>query len=343
MKIIVDAMGGDGAPEMIVKGAADAAAEYGVDVVLTGGGEDILRCLEKLGYSDLPRGIEIANATEVVRMDDDPSVVVRGKKDSSMSVGLRMLADGQGDAFVSAGSTGALLSGATLIVKRVQGIRRAALAPVLPGAARGFILIDGGANVECTREYLLQFAFMGSYYAEHVRGVSNPRVALLNNGAEETKGTELIKSAFKELKRAGDGGAFTFVGNVEAKDVFFDACDVLVCDGFSGNVLLKSIEGMASFLMRELKDVYTGGTMMKLSGQLARKRIMELKSRFDPDNVGGTALLGISKPVIKAHGSSNDVAVRNAINQARIAAEANIADKLRKNIQLMGLGEDKEP
>ncbi|MDR2356735.1 MAG: phosphate acyltransferase PlsX [Oscillospiraceae bacterium] len=342
MKIIVDAMGGDNAPEMIVKGAADAAREYGVDIVLTGGGEDILRRLEKLGYSDLPKGIEIAGATEVVRMDDDPSVVVRGKKDSSMSVGLRMLADGHGDAFVSAGSTGALLSGATLIVKRVQGIRRAALAPFVPGATGGFVLIDGGANVECTREYLVQFAFMGSYYAESVRGISNPRVALLNNGSEETKGTELVKSAYEALKAAGDGGAITFVGNVEAKDVFFDVCDVLVCDGFSGNIFLKSIEGMARFLMRELKEMYSGGTMLKLSGQFARKRLMELKARFDPDNVGGTALLGISKPVIKAHGSSNDVALRNAINQARIAAEANVADKLRKNMRLMGIGEGRE-
>ncbi|MDR1588581.1 MAG: phosphate acyltransferase PlsX [Oscillospiraceae bacterium] len=343
MKIIVDAMGGDGAPEAIVKGAADAAAEYGAEIVLTGSGEEILRCLERLGYSDLPRGIEIANATEVVLMDDDPSVVVRGKKDSSMAVGLRMLADGQGDAFVSAGSTGALLSGATLIVKRVRGIRRAALAPFVPDASGGFVLIDGGANVECTREYMLQFAFMGSYYAENVKGIKNPRVALLNNGSEETKGTELLKGAFKALRSAGDSGAITFVGNVEAKDVFFGACDVLVCDGFSGNILLKSIEGMARFLLRELKEVYTGGTVLKLSGQLVRKRLMELKARFDPDNIGGTALLGISKPVIKAHGSSGDVAIRNAINQARITIQADIAGKLSKNIQFMGIGGDAEP
>jgi glycerol-3-phosphate acyltransferase PlsX len=269
-------------------------------------------------------------------MEDDPATAVRDKKDSSMTVGLRMLADGQGDAFVSAGSTGALLSGATLIVKRVRGIRRAAVAPFIPRTTGGFVLIDGGANVECTVQYLLQFAFMGSYYAENVRGIRNPRVGLLNNGAEDTKGTPLLKSAFQALKAAGERGSLSFVGNIEAKDVFADTCDVLVCDGFSGNILLKAIEGTAGFILRELRDVFMGGAMSKLSGQLVRKRIMELKSRFDPDIVGGTALLGISKPVVKAHGSSNDVAVRNAIGQARAAVDADIASKLMANIGLMG-------
>ncbi|MDR2665805.1 MAG: phosphate acyltransferase PlsX [Oscillospiraceae bacterium] len=336
MKIIVDAKGGDNAPEMIVRGAAAAAASDGVEVVLTGDGEELLRCLEKLGYADLPRGLEIANATEVIGMEDDPATAVRDKKDSSMAVGLRMLADGQGDAFVSAGSTGALLSGATLIVKRVRGIRRAAVAPFIPRSSGGFVLIDGGANVECTVQYLLQFAYMGSYYAETVRGIRNPRVGLLNNGAEDTKGTPLLRSAFQALRTAGERGGILFVGNVEAKDVFADSCDVLVCDGFSGNVLLKAIEGTAGFILRELRDVFMGGAMSKLSGQLVRRRITELKSRFDPDLVGGTALLGISKPVVKAHGSSNDIAIRNAIGQACAAVKADITKKLMANIALMG-------
>jgi glycerol-3-phosphate acyltransferase PlsX len=260
---------------------------------------------------------------------------VREKKDSSMTVGLRMLADGQGGAFVSAGSTGALLAGATLIVKRVRGIRRAALAPFIPHSTGGFVLIDGGANTECTLDQLVQFAFMGSYYAEYVRGVKNPRVGLLCNGAEDTKGTQLIKSVFGELKRADGKGDIRFAGNIEAKDVFSGVCDVLVCDGFSGNILLKAIEGTASYLMREIKEIYHSGAAAKLAGRLVKKELTGLRDRLNPDNVGGVALLGISKPCVKAHGSSGAAAVRGAIRQAVLAAEANVAEKLLANMSLM--------
>ena len=249
MKIIVDAMGGDNAPDEIVKGALDAAQAQNVDVVLVGRGEDILRVIERLGMKELPRGIEIVNASEVIEMEDDPAIAVRVKKDSSLAVAMNLLRDGRGDALVSAGSTGALLSGATLIVKRVRGVRRAALAPVIPNAKKGFVLIDCGANSDCNPEYLLQFAFMGAFYAEDTLKIEKARVGLLNNGAERTKGTELQLGTYKLLEIAGNEGYLNFVGNVEAKDAINGACDVLVCDGFTGNALLKSIEGTAGFIM----------------------------------------------------------------------------------------------
>ncbi|MDR0491982.1 MAG: phosphate acyltransferase PlsX, partial [Oscillospiraceae bacterium] len=237
MRIIIDAMGGDNAPGDIVKGALGAVLEHGVDIALVGRGEDILRSLESLGQKELPRGVEIVNASEIIGMEDDPANAVRVKKDASLTVALNLLRDGQGDALVSAGSTGAILSGATLIVKRVRGIRRAALAPLVPNKnGGGFVIIDSGANTECTAEYLLQFAFMGSFYAEDILKVTRPRVGLLNNGTERTKGTQLQFDAYGLLEKAGHDGDINYVGNIEAKEAMLGACDVLVCDGFSGNV-----------------------------------------------------------------------------------------------------------
>ena len=339
MKIIVDAMGGDNAPEEIVKGAVMAAREHGQEIVLTGRGEDILRCIDKMGLKELPRGVEIVNASEVIEVEDDPANVIRQKKDSSLTVALNLLRDGRGDALVSAGSTGAILSGATLIVKRVRGIRRAALAPFIPNSAGGFILIDCGANVECTPEYLLQFAFMGSYYAEDFLKLSSPRVGLLNNGTERTKGAQLQLEAYDLLEKAGQDGYLNFVGNVEAKDAMSGVCDVLVSDGFTGNVLLKSLEGGVSFIMSELKTIYETSFLTKISALLIKKRLRGLKTRLDPDKVGGTMMLGISKPVIKAHGSSNAVAVCSAIRQAACAADGGAALKLQENIDRMKIDE----
>ena len=252
MRIIVDAMGGDNAPVEIIKGSVMAAEELGLEVVLTGRGEEILRCLGELGYKDLPRGIEVANASEVVLVEDDPANVIRTKKDSSLVVGLRLLRDGGGDAFVSAGSTGAVLSGATLIVKRIHGIRRAALAPIIPSSTGGSLLVDCGANVECTPEYLLQFAYMGSFYMKKVKGIENPRVGLVNNGTERTKGPALQRETWQLLNAAGEAGRINFIGNIEGREVLLGGCDVAVSDGFSGNVMLKGAEGMGLLILQAL-------------------------------------------------------------------------------------------
>jgi len=328
-------MGGDNAPDEIVKGALAAVRENELEVVLAGRGEDILRVIEKMGLRELPRGVEIVNASEVIGIDDDPTNAIRQKKDSSLTVALNLLRDGRGDALVSAGSTGALLSGATLLVKRVNGLRRAALAPVIPSRTGSFILIDCGANVECTAEYLLQFAFMGSYYAEDVLKLKSPRVGLLNNGAERTKGTPLQLEVYELLEKAGREGHLNFVGNVEANEAMRGGCDVLVCDGFTGNILLKAIEGTASLIMSELKALYTKNFVTKLSAVLMRGHLRGLGERLNPDNIGGTMLIGIMKPVIKAHGSSNAVAITNAIRQAARAVDADTASRLQMNIERM--------
>ena len=337
MKIIVDAMGGDNAPDEIVLGAVNAARESGYEITLVGRGEDILRVFVLLGIKGIPAGFEIVNASEVIEIDEDPATAIRMKKDSSLTVGLTLLRDGRGDALVSAGSTGALLSGATLIVKRVRGIRRAALAPFIPSSSGGFILIDCGANTECSPEYLLQFAYMGSFYAEDVLKVKSPRVGLLNNGAESTKGTSLQIETYKLLKTT----ELNFIGNVEAKDAMKGACDVLVCDGFTGNIFLKTVEGAASLIMSELKSVYMNNIFTKLSALMIKRQISGLKDKMNPDNVGGTALLGISKPVIKAHGSSNAKAHQNAIKQAAREADSGIAARFQDNIESMKIYVDK--
>ena len=338
MKVIIDAMGGDNAPDEIVKGAVNAAIEDSVEITLVGRGEEILRVFERLGMNELPEGIEIVNATEIIEIDEDPATSIRIKKDSSLTVGLTLLRDGHGSAFVSAGSTGALLSGATLIVKRVRGIRRAALAPFIPNTSDGFILIDCGANAECTPEYLLQFAYMGSFYAEDVLKVKSPRVGLLNNGTESTKGTTLQHETYELLKQSD----LNFIGNIEAKDAMKGACDVVVCDGFTGNIFLKSIEGTASLIMTELKNVFMRNLFTKISALLVKKQLATLKNKMNPDSVGGTALLGISKPVIKAHGSSNSKAIQNAVRQAVRAVDSDIAKRFQDNMDRMKITLDKE-
>jgi len=331
MKIIVDAMGGDNAPEEIVRGSLMAVKESGVEVILVGRGEEILHVLNHEGFSEVPRGVEIVNATQVIEIDEDPATAFRVKKDSSLTVALNLLRDGVGDALVSAGSTGALLSGATLVVKRVRGIRRAALAPFIPSMDGGFILIDCGANSDCSPEYLLQFAYMGSFYAQDILSVKSPRVGLLNNGSERTKGTALQLETFELLEEAGLRGHLNFVGNVEAKDAMKCVCDVVVCDGFTGNIFLKSIEGTASLIMSELKTVFMSGIKTKIAALLIKKDLSGLKQKLNPDAIGGTPLLGISKPVIKAHGSSSAIAISSAIRQADIAAKADISAKLAEN------------
>lgn len=340
MRIIVDAMGGDNAPGEIVKGTVEAVKEFGVEAVLVGKQEQVRQCLKDSGGEEVSDKISVVDATEVVEMEDDPTGVLRTKKDSSMVVALTMLKNDEGDACISAGSTGALLSGATLIVKRIRGIRRAAMAPVLPNAGKGVMLIDCGANVDCTPEYLLQFAYMGSFYCERILGIPRPRVGLLNNGSEEGKGGGLRKESFGLLKKAGEDGDINFIGNVEAKDVLMDAVDVVVTDGFTGNIMLKTIEGSAKFILTSVKNVMTYNRRSKIAALVLRKRLNDLKTMMDPSEVGGTAMLGITKPVIKAHGSSDARAIKNAIRQAINFIKADVTEKIAENIELMTVGKE---
>lgn len=342
MKIILDAMGGDHAPQAPVLGAIEAAKAFGIQITLVGRGEEILGVLRSQGISNLPEGIEIANADDVVDMHDDPAAVIHKRKNSSMVVGLKMLSEGRGDAFVCAGSTGALLTGATLLVKRVKGIRRAAMGPAMPNKAGGkTVILDCGANAECTPEFLLQFGLVGSLYAKKTFGVENPKVGLLNIGTEDSKGTQLQKEAYSLLQAASDRGLLHFVGNVEARDVPLGAVDVVVCDGFSGNVLLKSIEGTAMFMGSLMKHkIFMRNILSKIGYLFCKKGVDEVMGMLDYRTIGGTEFLGIRKPVIKAHGASDALAFRNALGQAAQAAKADISAELEEGLRL--LAEKKE-
>ena len=251
-----------------------------------------------------------------------------------MVVGLRMLAEGEGDAMISAGSTGALLSAATLVVKRVKGIRRAAFCPEIP-TDKKTLLIDCGANAECTPEFLLQFAFLGSAYAKKVQGKEDPKVGLLNIGTEDTKGTQLQKDTYALLQNAHEQGILNFVGNVEGRDVPLGVVDVVVCDGFAGNVLLKSIEGTAMFMGSLMSRMFKKNVLSKLAALMVMKDIKAFKKLLDYREIGGTQFLGIKKPVIKAHGSSDALAFRNAVKQAMEAAEGDITADLEQSLAAM--------
>ena len=334
MKIIIDAMGGDNAPVEIVRGALNAAkARPQLELVLVGREAEVKAAADQCGGA--PANVSVLNATEVIDMHDDPATAFKTKKDSSITVGLNLLKGGEGDAFVSAGSTGALLSAGTLLVKRVRGIRRAAMAPLIPTATGQAVLIDCGANAECTVEYLMQFAYLGSYYASWALGIEKPRVALLNIGAEDTKGDQLRLDTYKALKEAGDAGHLNFIGNIEAKDAIKGGCDVIVADGFSGNVMLKTVEGVGSFLGKELKKMFLKNLGSKIAALLVKSGLDAFKARLDPDTVGGTPFLGLTKPVIKAHGSSGAKAIENAIYQAISVAESDLAADIEAHIDLM--------
>ena len=333
MKIIIDAMGGDNAPQAPVLGALQAVKTFGAQITLVGRGEEILNVMKANAIDDLPEGVEIANADDVVDMHDDPASIIHKRKNSSMVIGLRMLAEGQGDAFISAGSTGALLTGATLLVKRVKGIRRAAMGPSMPNKAGGkTVILDCGANAECTPEFLLQFGLVGSLYANANLGIENPKVGLLNIGAEDSKGTPLQREAYVLLQDAADRGLLNFVGNVEARDVPLGAVDVVVCDGFSGNVLLKSIEGTAMFMGSVVGKMFRKNLLTKLGALCCKSGIQNMKKLLDYREIGGTQFLGIRKPVIKAHGSSDALAFRNAVKQAMDAANSDFSQELEQRL-----------
>lgn len=341
MKIILDAMGGDHAPLAPVDGAIQAAEKLGVEVVLTGQPDAIQTALEKLGRKELPQGVSLTPASEVITMEDNPARAFRDKKDSSMTVGLQMLKDGQAEAFVSAGSTGALLSAATLMVKRIRGIRRAAMCPVVPTQAGGFVLIDCGATAECTPEYLMQYAYMGTFYAKRTLGLENPRVGLLNNGTEPSKGLELQQETYKLLTQAHEEGRINFIGNVEGREAILGGVDVLVTDGFTGNIFMKTYEGGLLMFADFMKTMFKSSLSTKLGYLTVKGQVDGFKKVFSPDEIGGTAMVGISKPVIKAHGSSNGYAIFNAICRAKEMAESDLIQDITNNIEFMRLPNSK--
>jgi len=333
MRIIVDVMGSDNGPAALTEGVVLAARELSCEFTLVGDAAVLEDIVKKEG---LERRIEVVHAPQVIEMEEKAATAFLRKKDSSMSVALELMAGGKGDALVSAGSTGALLSGATFILKRIRGIRRAALAPVLPTKEGRAILIDSGANVECTPEQLVQFAFMGHFYAKSQFGLSSPRVALVNVGSEAGKGSDLLKETYHLLSRAGKEGKINFIGNVEGRGVPYGEADVFVCDGLIGNVLLKTFEGVALYLIGEIRGIFKHNMRTKLAALSVRKELRAFRNRVDYKEVGGAPLLGVSKPVIKAHGSSDARAMRSAILQAYLYAESGVIAAITRSVEEMG-------
>ncbi len=335
MRVIVDAYGGDNAPLEVIKGAVEARAEYGFDIVLVGNEEEIRRIAEeqKLSLS----GMEIVHTTDVISMNDIPKTVLREHKDCSMAVGLRLLAEGGGDAFVSAGSTGALLMGATFLVKRIKGVSRPALAAIIPSDKGPFMLLDSGANLDCRPEMLFQFARMGSLYMSLVIKKGDPAtVGLLNVGTEEHKGSDLQHETYALLKSSD----MSFVGNVEARDVPAGAADVIVADGFSGNVLLKTLEGTVGMLLGYVKQIFYTNLLTKIAALFIKPHLNGLKSKLSTEEHGGAPLLGVAKPVIKAHGNAKARAIKNAIRVAAEFAEAGVIEKITDSVKGEGKADD---
>ncbi len=333
VKVIVDAFGGDNAPLEVLRGCARAVSELGVSIILTGREPEIKSCAEKNGIS--LDGMEIVHTDDVFDIHEEPKEIIKSGKNTSMGLGLTMLAEGKGDAFVSAGSTGALVMGASFIVKRIKGIKRIAPSPVMPADKGSFVLVDAGANTECRPEMLLQFAIMGSAYMENVMGVKSPKVALLNIGAEETKGRELEIEAYKLL----EASELNFVGNIEARDMPKGEVQVVVTDGFTGNIALKLYEGMGSFFSKKLRWFFSGAG--KIGALFAMKKINTFRKQMDYKEVGGSALLGVRKPVIKAHGSSDGTAFFNAVRQAKRCVDGNVAGVIEGYVARMSAA-DKE-
>lgn len=329
MRIIVDAFGGDNAPLEIIKGVQMAREEYKVEISLSGNREEIERCAKENNLS--LDGLEILDADGMIPVEADPTTLLKEYENCSMAVGLRALKEGKGDAFVSAGSTGALVVGASLVVKRIKGVRRTAISTVIPNNNGCFMLMDSGANAECNSDMLVQFGMMGSVYMNKIMSVKNPRVGLLNIGTEETKGLDLQRETYARLKTA----PVNFVGNVEARGLPLGDCDVAVCDGFTGNVALKLIEGMAKFFSGQLKGMLLRSFKTKIAALLLKDSIKGFKAKLDYKEHGGAPLLGISKTVIKAHGSSDARAIKNAIRQAKNCVESGVIEAISENLSRM--------
>lgn len=336
MNIMIDGMGGDHAPEEIVKGAVHAAKEISGTVSIIGQEERINECLQALNWNG--DNIEVVNATEVISNNESPAMAVRKKKDSSISKGMRMLKEGEVDAFISGGSTGALLSAGLLILGRIRGIKRPAIAAFFPkiGMNDTSLILDCGANAESRPEYLLQYGIMGSIFVEKVKGIENPEVMLLNVGAEEEKGDPLHKESFELLRNAD----INFKGNCEGRDVPFGCCDVVVTDGFSGNVFLKSSEGVALAVMKRIKQKMTEGLVAKAGALLSYNKLKEIKKEFDYSEEGGAPILGLKGPVLKIHGSSKANAVYNAILKAVPYVEQDVTALIENAITEKSSGEE---
>ncbi len=329
MRIIVDAFGGDNAPLAILQGCEMAVRDYGVDILAVGSEKTIREVCGKNNIS-LDR-ISIIDVEKVMPVEVDAAEVVKSYDDSTLAVGLKMLANREGDAYVSAGSTGAVTVGASLFVKRIKGIKRAALATIIPNANGCYMLIDIGANKECRPEMLVQFGIMGSAYMEHIIGVKSPRVGTINIGAEDNKGLDLQKNANEQMKHA----PINFIGNVEPRYLPQGACDVAVCDGFTGNVVLKLTEGLGKWFANELKGIFMESAASKLGYLFVKGGVSNFKSKMDYKEYGGAPLMGISRPVIKAHGSSDARAFKNAIRQAKEYTERGVIAQIESSLEQM--------
>lgn len=329
MKIVIDAMGGDNAPEAVVKGSILARDEYKLNIILSGKEKQIKNILDKstTNYKD----IEIINAEEAITNEDKPVMAIRRKKDSSLVKALNIVKNNEADAIVSAGSTGALLSGGLLVIGRINGIERPALGTMIPNMRGGFaLLIDSGANVDCKPEFLYDFALMGDIYLKKVMNISSPRIALANIGAEKSKGDKLTQETYELLENSKL--PLNFIGNIEARDVLQGKTDIIICDGFVGNMILKTLEGTVLELMKGIKTTLMSSTKSKIGGMLIKPALNDFKNKLDYKEHGGAPLLGVKAPVIKAHGSSDSIAIKNAIRQAKICCESNINILIEKSI-----------
>ena len=327
MRIVIDAYGGDNAPLEIVKGASLASNEYGCEITLTGNETEINSVISEHNLS-FKGELKIVNTNDVISMHDDPTSLLKAHSESSMALAFKELAGGNADAFVSAGSTGALVVGGTLMVKRIKGIKRPALAGMIPSPKGHYMLMDMGANAECRPEMLCQFGIMASVYLENVEGIDNPSIGLLNIGTEDTKGTELQKEAYTMLQNS----PINFVGNIESREMPKGECDAVITDGFTGNIALKLIEGTASTLFKLIKQVLYKNIFNKLAALVIKKDLYALKSMMDSSEVGGAPLLGVKKPVIKAHGNSDAKAIKNAVKQAITFTETGVIEKISENL-----------
>ena len=330
VRIAMDAMGGDNAPGEIVKGVMDALAQADDVMVYLVGKEDVVRQeLAKYTYDE--KRIEVVPASEVIEMAEPPVMAIRRKKDSSIVKALHLVKDGTCDAFVSAGSSGAILVGGQLIIGRIKGVERAPLAPIIPTEKGAALLIDCGANVDARAEQLVQFARMGSIYCENALGIEKPRVALVNIGAEEEKGNALVKETMPLLKQCDD---INFIGSIESRDIPFGAADVIVTEAFVGNVILKLYEGEATFILKSLKKAMLSNTRSKFGAVLLKPALKETLKDFDVKRYGGAPLLGLNGLVVKTHGSAEAVEVRNSILQCRTFKEQRINEKIREKLML---------
>ena len=328
IKVVVDAMGGDNAPEVTVEGAVEALkVSDKISIILTGRTEDIKKELQKYSYDE--SRISIVQADDVIGFDEPPVMAIRKKKNSSIVVGLNLVKRGEADAFVSAGSTGAILVGGQFVVGRIKGIERAPLAPLIPTAKGPSLLIDCGANVDARSSHLVQFAKMGSIYMEHIVGIKNPRVAIVNIGAEEEKGNMLVKETYPLLKECTD---INFVGSIEARDIPNGDADVIVCEAFVGNVILKLYEGLSNTLMHEIKAGLMSSLRSKIGGLLIKPALKKVVKGFIGEDEGGAPLLGLKGLVVKAHGSSGADDIKKAIIQCIQFSEEEINEKIKENI-----------